>query len=120
MTMPKPTDADFDRFRGLVPERPDVTTKPMFGNIAAFVNGNMFMGLFGADVGVRLDPAAKAELVASGGGPFGPSDRPMAAYVTLPHHWSDAEAELWVDRALDHVSTVPAKVAKPRRNRLDG
>jgi len=26
----------------------------MFGNLGAFVNGNMFMGLFGADVGVKL------------------------------------------------------------------
>ena len=26
----------------------------MFGNLGAFVNGNMFMGLFGADIGVKL------------------------------------------------------------------
>ena len=28
----------------------------MFGNLGAFVNGNMFMGLFGADIGVKIDP----------------------------------------------------------------
>ncbi len=29
----------------------------MFGNLGAFVNGNMFMGLFGADIGLKLAPA---------------------------------------------------------------
>ncbi len=114
--MPKPTEADIDRFRRLVPDRPDVITKPMFGNLAAFVNGNMFMGLFGADIGVRLDPAARDELVALGGGPFGPPERPMTAYVTLPPEWKSAEADPWIDRALDHISAMPAKVAKPRRS----
>lgn len=26
----------------------------MFGNLGALVNGNMFMGLFGADIGVKV------------------------------------------------------------------
>jgi hypothetical protein len=33
---------------------PDINIKPMFGNLGAFVNGNMFMGLFGSDIGVEL------------------------------------------------------------------
>ncbi len=53
MQIPKPTDADKDRFRSLVPSDPHVEVKPMFGNLGAFVNGNMFMGLFGADVGLQ-------------------------------------------------------------------
>ncbi|MDH5521669.1 MAG: TfoX/Sxy family protein, partial [Acidimicrobiia bacterium] len=48
MQVPKPTDADRERFRSLVPEDPRVEVKPMFGNLGAFVNGNMFMGLFGS------------------------------------------------------------------------
>ena len=55
--MPKPTEADRERFTALVPEAPDVVVKPMFGNLGAFVNGNMFMGLFGSDVGVKLAAA---------------------------------------------------------------
>ena len=47
MQIPKPTDADKDRFRALVPDSPDVEVKPMFGNLGAFVHGNMFAGLFG-------------------------------------------------------------------------
>ena len=54
MQIPKPTDADKERFRSLVPVDPRVEVKPMFGNLGAFVNGTMFMGLFGADIGIRL------------------------------------------------------------------
>lgn len=49
----------------------------MFGNLGVFVNGNMFAGLFGPDVGVRLDDAGHDELaVVEGSGPFGPAERP--------------------------------------------
>jgi len=51
MKIPKPSDDDRARFRSLVPEDPRVEVKPMFGNLGAFVNGNMFMGLFGPEVG---------------------------------------------------------------------
>jgi len=45
MQVPKPTDEDKAAFRALVPDDPTVEVKPMFGNLGAFVNGNMFMGL---------------------------------------------------------------------------
>jgi len=91
--MPKPTDADRTRFADLVPDAPDVEVKPMFGNLGAFVHGNMFMGLFGSAVGVKLAGAEADELLAQpGAGPFGPSERPMGGYVTLPGHWSADEA----------------------------
>ena len=61
MKIPKPTDTDRQRFTALVPDEPGVDVKPMFGNLGAFVNGNMFMGLFGSDVGVKLpDPSARS------------------------------------------------------------
>ena len=34
---------------------PGVEVKPMFGQLGAFVNGNMFAGLFGSSIGVKLD-----------------------------------------------------------------
>ena len=78
MQIPRPTDADRDRCRSLVPEEPDVETKAMLGNLGAFVNGNMFMGLFGSDIGVQLEEPDRAKLaVKPGAGPFGPADRPM-------------------------------------------
>ena len=112
--MPKPTDADKERFRSLVPDDPRVEVKPMFGNLGAFVNGNMFMGLFGAQVGVKLGEDDRAELAAAGGGPFGPAERPMGGYVTLPAGWSADQAEPWVGRSLATVGALPPKKAKKK------
>ena len=48
MSMPKPSDTSKALFESLVPDDALVTVRPMFGNVAAFVNGNMFMGLSSA------------------------------------------------------------------------
>jgi TfoX/Sxy family transcriptional regulator of competence genes len=118
MEIPKPTQADKDYFLSLVPEAPGVEVKPMFGNLGAFVNGNMFAGLFGPLVGVRLSSADQDELAATGeAGPFGPAERPMGGYLSLPEAWhaSPEVAASWVDRACAHVSTMPPKVSKPKK-----
>lgn len=112
--MPKPTEADRERFTALVPDGPDVVVKPMFGNLGAFVNGNMFMGLFGSDVGVKLAAADAEELLAQpGAGPFGPAERPMGGYVTLPATWSPEQAAFWVERSRTQVAALPPK--KPKK-----
>jgi TfoX/Sxy family transcriptional regulator of competence genes len=112
MKIPKPADEDKDYFRSIVPEAPGVETKPMFGNLAGFVNGNMFIGLFGSDIGLRLAERDRAILLTeSGSGSFGPSERPMKEYVTMPTRWR-REPTLttdWVDRALSHTSDLPPK-----------
>lgn len=113
MKMPKPTEADKDRFRSLVPEAPGVEVKPMFGQLGAFVSGNMFAGLFGAAIGIKLDPDAAEELSAlPGTGPFGPEERPMGGYLSMPDNLSDTDAAAWVERARSYVSTLPPKVKK--------
>ena len=115
MQIPKPTDADRERFRSLVPDGPGVEAKPMFGNLGAFVNGNMFMGLFGSDIGVKLDGPDRSKLEGlPGAGPFGPAERPMGGYVTLPGDWSAQDARPWIDKALAHVSALPPKKKKAK------
>lgn len=84
----------------------------MFGDLGAFVSGTMFMGLFGADVGVRLAPEDAAELRAvEGAGPFGPAERPMGGYVALPASLVGAPGG---------PAAVPAPLFWPRRNRSPG
>ena len=118
MKMPKPTEADRERFAALVPEDPRVEVKPMFGNLGAFVNGNMFMGLFGPDIGVKLGDADRERLLAvPGTGPFGPAERPMGGYVTLPAGWSAGEAEEWIAAALATAAALPPKLPKPKAAR---
>jgi hypothetical protein len=112
--VPKPTGDDLDRFRSVVPNDPRVAIKPMFGNLGAFVNGNMFMGLFGADIGVKLAPDDAARLAAiDGAGPFGPAERPMSGWVTLPRaSLGTADGAAWIGRALAYVDGLPPKPSK--------
>jgi hypothetical protein len=108
--MPKATGAAKDRFRSLVPDAEGVEVKPMFGQLGAFVYGNMFAGLFGSQIGVKLEEGAAAELAAvPGSGPFGPEERPMGGYLALPADLPDADAAAWMDRAREHVATCPPK-----------
>jgi TfoX/Sxy family transcriptional regulator of competence genes len=113
MQMPKPTEADKERFRSGVPDEPRVEVKPMFGNLGAFVNGNMFMGLFGSSIGVKLAADDAERLRAAGGGPFGPEERPMSGWVTLPPAIiGTADGTRWITAALDHIATLPPKAPK--------
>jgi TfoX/Sxy family transcriptional regulator of competence genes len=115
--IPKPSEEDRQFFRSLIPEDPEVEIKPMFGNLGAFVHGNMFAGLFGSAVGVRLAEADAAELAAiEGSGPFGPAERPMSGYISLPGAWRNdiSLAAGWVEKARAHVGSLPPKVKKPK------
>ena len=120
MQIPKPSEADKDFFASLIPDAPGVVVKPMFGNLGAFVNGTMFAGLFGSDVGVKLaaDDLAALQKV-PGAHPFGPSERPMGGYLSLPEAWrkTPVKARPWIEKSLAYVSTLPAKAAKTAANK---
>ena len=114
--MPKPSEADKKYFRSILPGDPDVEVKPMFGNLGAFVHGNMFAGLFGSAVGVRLAGPDAADLSSvDGTGPFGPAERPMGGYLSLPAGMDPDLAARWVQKARVHVGSMPPKVKKPRK-----
>jgi TfoX/Sxy family transcriptional regulator of competence genes len=119
MQIPKASDDAKDRFRSLIPEAPGVEVKAMFGNLGGFVNGNMFAGLFGDQIGVKLlDAASRAELSGvAGTGPFGPDDRPMGGYIALPTSWatSPKKASAWIERAMLEVGELPAKASKSKK-----
>jgi TfoX/Sxy family transcriptional regulator of competence genes len=114
--IPKPTEADVAYFRVLLPDQSEVSIRPMFGNLGAFVNGNMFMGLFGSSIGVQLADADREKLLAvADTGPFGPEERPMGGYVAMPEAWRAApqKARPWIAKSLEHVKAMPPK--KPRK-----
>ena len=116
MQMPKPSEDDKEFFRSILPGDPEVEVKPMFGNLGAFVHGNMFAGLFGSSVGVKLAGPDAAELAAvEGAGPFGPAERPMGGYLSLPSGMDPDLAARWVEKARVHVGSLPPKVKKPRK-----
>jgi TfoX/Sxy family transcriptional regulator of competence genes len=108
---PKSTDAAQAAFRPLVPVDERVTVRPMFGSVAAFANGNMFMGLVKDELYVRLDEPERNELGAAGGRPLEVMPgRPMREYVTLPG-WRQRpdDVRAWAQRALDYTLKLPPK-----------
>ena len=58
MRIPGPDDSAKRFFTSILPEDPRVKIRPTFGNSAAFVNGNKFMGVFGDDLFLRLSRVA--------------------------------------------------------------
>ena len=122
MEMAKASDEAKERFRSVVPDNPEVVVKPMFGNLGAFVNGNMFAGLFGSTIGVKLSDADRQVLESTERTvPFGPAERPMGGYTGLPEVWNaegdgdDARARAWVQKAFEYVAGLPPKAPKPRK-----
>src|SRR5215210_6962921 len=115
MRMPRPSVASQVPFWDLVPTESNVEVKPMFGNLGAFVNGNMFMGLFGSDIGVKLSPADQEPIRAAGGGDYGPAERPMGGFVTLPTSAEPEQLKEWIAAALAHVASMPPKQPKARK-----
>jgi TfoX/Sxy family transcriptional regulator of competence genes len=113
--MPKPSGDSAAAFAKLVPDDPAVTARPMFGNPAAFVNGNLFTGLFGDELFVRVSDDEGARLRASGGSDFAPMPgRPMRGYTTLPPGWAadPKTTQRWIDISLEWSRALPAKSAR--------
>jgi len=114
-SMPKPSEEAKAAFSKLVPDEPAVTLKPMFGNLSAFVNGNMFCGLFGEDLFVRLPDDESAVVKKQGGRDFEPMvGHAMKGYVVVPATWraKPAPAVTLIKRSLALTRAMPAKAAK--------
>ncbi|GAC1482914.1 MAG: hypothetical protein PVSMB9_08730 [Candidatus Dormibacteria bacterium] len=110
--MPKSTAEATTAFLGLVPKDPSLTTRPMFGNMAAFVNGNMFAGLFGDELFVRLPESEREKLKKDGGKDFEPMPgRAMTGYVCVAAGWrvKPAQARASIAQAFKWTGQLPAK-----------
>ena len=116
LKIPRPDKETVDLFRSLVPEDGRVAIRPMFGNISAFVNGNMFFGVFGNDLFVRLSDEAKAELLKNRGASMlePMKGKAMKDYVVLPRTWSAKPETLrsWISKSLEWSIKLPPKKTK--------
>ena len=116
-SMPKPSEKAKTAFSKLVPDEPAVTLKPMFGQLSAFVNGNMFCGIFGEELMVRLPEAEIATVKKQGGRDFEPmAGHKMTGYVIVPGDWltKPAPAVVLIKKALAHTRAMPAKTPKKK------
>lgn len=99
-----------------MPDDPRVTIRPMFGNISAFVNGNMFAGLFGNDMFVRLSEESRQELLKEKGASYlePMKGKPMKEYVIIPPAWKNKPETIrtWLSRSLASTGKLPPKRQK--------
>src|SRR4051812_49219546 len=113
MPMPKPDEESKAFFASVIPVDPRIKIKPMFGNISSFLNGNMFSGLFGTTIFVRLSENDRLRLLEiEGAALFSPMPgRPMKEYVTFPDKWRHEPEKIqeWLQRSLQWVETMPEK-----------
>ena len=94
------------------------TPRRMFGYPSAFENGQLFSGLFGDGLYVRLSEADKAALLAlPGAAPMAPRGRPSQHFTLLPPSLLEDEEAVkgWMRRGLAHARTMPPKSPKQRR-----
>jgi TfoX/Sxy family transcriptional regulator of competence genes len=111
----KPSQDVIDAFDAVVPP-PPVERRKMFGMPACFVNGNMFAGVYGRNVMLRLSESDREKLLRNGGEPFAPMGRAMREYVTAPAAYVDQPAKLrqWMKRAQTFAESLPPKQRKAR------
>ena len=109
-------------FRAALPKDPRVDTLPMFGGLAAKVNGNMFAGLFGRSAIVWLPEDERAEALAlEGASLFDPmgDGRARSDKVMLPEAMMEEPDELrrWIARAFKAAAKLPLKVKTPKKKK---
>lgn len=111
--MPRPSEEAKAAFARVVPDEPAVTIKPMFGQLSAFVNGNMFCGIFGEELVVRLPEEEIAKVKKQGGRDFEPvAGHKMGGYVMVPSGWRARPPAALIKRALEETRKLPAKKPK--------
>jgi hypothetical protein len=98
----------------------DCDKKPMFGYPAYFINRNMFAGLFGDKVFLRLSPDQVTSLKKSfpALGHLEPMPgRPMKDYYELPEklHTDIKRISKIIQDAAEHCRSLPAKASKPKK-----
>jgi TfoX/Sxy family transcriptional regulator of competence genes len=114
MAWKKPSAELVAAFDAVLPGAP-AERRLMFGFPAAFVNGNMFMGLFEESFILRLDDKPRAQLLDSGAKLFEPmKGRAMKQYVVAPEQIvADRKAlAKWAKTAFAYGQSLPPKAKK--------
>lgn len=111
-----------ERVRELLSGRPDVAERKMMGGLCFMVRGNMCCSVSGrGGLMVRVGADAQdAALTEPHVRPIEMAGRTMTGFVHIAPEGCHTTASLkaWLDRALDFVTTLPAKSsskASPRR-----
>jgi hypothetical protein len=100
------------RVREQLADEPGMTEKAMFGGLAFLLDGNMSVGLSGAELMVRVGPDATDDALAR---PhtrlFDMTGRPMRGWVLVAPEGVGGDGELaaWVRRGVRFARSLPPK-----------
>jgi TfoX/Sxy family transcriptional regulator of competence genes len=97
---------------------PEAQLRKTFGYPSATFNGNMFTGLHGDRMILRLSAEDRAELERLGAKTFEPMPgRPMREYLVVPENVLKSEAQLnaWLEKALAYGKSLPPKAKSKRK-----
>lgn len=96
----------------------DCAMRKMFGSTAYFVKGNMFAGVLGDHIMLRMDEADRERIFEEYGqaAVVAPMGRRMREYVSVPHEISaDREAlSDWLRRSHGFAAALPPKEPKSK------
>jgi hypothetical protein len=108
-----------DGIRALLTGRRDVSERKMMGGLVFMVGGNMCVAASGrGGILVRVGPEAQARALKQPYvKPVTMAGRTMGGFVrVMPEGYRTAAGlRKWVKRAIDYVTTVPARAARRRR-----
>lgn len=110
------SEALADRVRRVIGRRPDVSEKKMFGGVAFLLDGKMFCGIAKDELMVRVGPERYEEALRKPHvRPMDFTGRPMVGYVFVaaPGCRTEKAVRPWVELAMAHVATHPAKKPRP-------
>jgi len=101
----------------------ELTFKPMFGGICAYVGGRVFASLSDIGLALKLPPDAQAELLSEEGAKrlqYESDAPPSKQYIVVPPPMQADPAALaaWLARSVEYVLAQPApkpKASKPKR-----
>lgn len=105
----------------------ELTFKPMFGGVCAYVQGRVCASLSNVGLALKLPPEAQAELLSEEGAKrlqYEPDAPPSKQYIVVPPPMQTDAASLaaWLARSVDYVLAQPApkpKVSKPKRKETE-
>ncbi len=100
------------RIHDLLDGEAGVTSRRMFGGLGFMVDGHMAVAAgSGGSLMVRADPDDAAAWVSEHVQPMEMRGQPMAGWLLVDREAlaDDAALQVWVDRGVAHVRTLPAK-----------
>jgi len=103
----------------------ELTFKPMFGGVCAYVSGRVFASLSDIGLALKLPPAAQADLLALDGAKrlqYEPDAPPSKQYVVVPPAMqADTDAlAVWLGRSVEYVLSLPAPKSRASKAKHKG